>query len=100
MLILLIKLLCFKEFPLWFSGINPPSIHDDKGSIPGPAQWVKGDGVAMSCGLGHRCSSDVSLLWLWCRPAAVAPIRPLAWEPPYAASAAPKSQKKKKATMF
>ena len=21
---------------------------------------------------------------LWCRPAAVAPIQPLAWEPPYA----------------
>ena len=25
---------------------------------------------------------------LWCRPAAVAPIEPLAWAPPYAASAA------------
>ena len=25
------------------------------------------------------------LLWLWCRLAAVAPIRPLAWEPPCAA---------------
>ena len=24
------------------------------------------------------------LLWLWCRLAAVAPILPLAWEPPYA----------------
>ena len=23
-------------------------------------------------------------LWLWCRPAATAPIRPLAWEPPCA----------------
>ena len=28
------------------------------------------------------------LLWLWCRPAATAPIRPLAWEPPCAAGAA------------
>ena len=35
-------------------------------------------------------------LWLWCRPAAVALIRCLAWEPPYAADAALKSQKKKK----
>ena len=35
---------------------------------PGLAQWVK----------------DPALLWLWCRPAATAPIRPLAWEPPYA----------------
>ena len=29
-----------------------------------------------------------SLLWLWCRPAAVAPIRPLAWDPLYNAGAA------------
>ena len=38
----------------------------------------------MSCGVGHRCGSDLALLWLWCRLAAVAPIRFLAWEPPYA----------------
>ena len=25
---------------------------------------------------------------LWCRPAATAPVRPLAWEPPYAEGAA------------
>ena len=30
----------------------------------------------MSCGVGHRYSSDLALLWLWCRPAAVAPIGP------------------------
>jgi len=34
------------------------------------------------------------LLWLWCRPAAVAPIGPLAWEPPYAAGVALKSKNK------
>ena len=33
------------------------------------------------------------LLWLWCRPAAVAPIQPLAWEPPYASGMALKRQK-------
>ena len=33
---------------------------------------------------------------LWCRPAAVAPLRPLAWEPPYAVSASIKRQKTKK----
>ena len=27
------------------------------------------------------------LLWLWCRPVAMALIRPLAWEPPYALGA-------------
>ena len=36
------------------------------------------------------------LLWLWRRPVAAALIRPLAWEPPYAASAALKRQKTKK----
>ena len=42
----------------------------------------------MSCGVGHRCSLDMALLWLWCRPAAVALIGPRAWEPPNAAGAA------------
>ena len=54
----------------------------------------------MSCGIGHRCGSDPALLWLWlwlwCRLAAVAPFRPLAWEPPYASGTALKSKKKKK----
>ena len=55
--------------------------------------------VAMSCGVGRRCSSDPVLLWLW--PAATALIRPLAWEPPYAAGVAQemaKRQKKQKKT--
>ena len=30
---------------------------------------------------------------LWCRPVAVAPIGPLAWEPPYAAGGALKKRK-------
>ena len=46
----------------------------------------------MSYGVGRRGSSD--LVWLWCRPAAAAPIRPLAWEPPYATGAALKKKKK------
>ena len=50
----------------------------------------------MSCGVGGRRGSDPALLWLWCRLAATAPIRPLAWEPPYAAGAALKGQKTKK----
>ena len=48
----------------------------------------------MSCGVGHRHSLDLALLWLWCRPAATAPIRPPAWELPYAAPAALKKKKK------
>ena len=50
----------------------------------------------MSCGVGCRCGSDLALLWLWHRPTAVAPIRPLAWEPPCATSAALKRQKTKR----
>ena len=36
------------------------------------------------------------MLWLWCRLAGAAHIQPLGWEPPYAASVAPKAEKKKK----
>ena len=53
----------------------------------------------MSCGVGRRRGSDPALLWLWHRLAAIAPIRPLAWDPPYATEAAlekAKRQKKKK----
>jgi len=57
----------------------------------------------VSCGVGRRRGSDPELLWLWCRPVAIAPIRPLAWEPPYATGVAQekaKRQKKKKSWSF
>ena len=50
----------------------------------------------MSCGIGRRGGSDPTLLWLWCRPAAAALIRPLAWELPDAMGAALKIKKRKK----
>ena len=50
----------------------------------------------MSCGVGRRRSSNPALLWLRWRPAAAAPIGPLAWEPPYAAGAALEKEKKER----
>ena len=49
----------------------------------------------MNCGIGLRHGSDPALLWLWCRPATVAPIGPLAWEPPYAVDVALKNKQTK-----
>ena len=56
--------------------------------------------MAMSRGVGLRCGSDPELLWLWCRPAAAAPIQHLAWEPPYVTSLALKKQKKNKTKLM
>ena len=39
------------------------------------------------------------MLWLWCRPVAMALIRPLAWEPPHATSVALKREREKKINM-
>ena len=50
----------------------------------------------MICGVGHRQGSNLVLLWLWCRLAATALIRPLAWEPPHGVGAALKRQKQTK----
>ena len=52
--------------------------------------------MAVNCGVGHRCDSDLELLWLWCRLVATAPIRPLAWELPYATGVALEKTKKEK----
>ena len=55
---------------------NLTGLHEDMDLIPDLAQWVK----------------DLALLWLWHRPAATAPIRPLAWETPHAVGVALKRQ--------
>ena len=64
------------------------------GSIPGLAQWVKD--LVLPRGVGRRFDLDPTWLWLWYRPAALALIRPLAWELSYAEGAALKKKKDKK----
>ena len=63
------------------------------GFDPWPFSVGGGSGVAVNCGVGLRCSSDAAWLWLWRQPPATAPIRPLAWELPYAKGAALKRPK-------
>ena len=55
----------------------------------------QGSSIDVSCGVGHRCGLDPMLLWLWCRPADVALIWPLAWELPYDMDVALKKAEKK-----
>ena len=50
----------------------------------------------MSCGVVRKRGSDPVLLWLWCRLAATALIRPLAWELPYAVGGAQEMAKRQK----
>ena len=54
----------------------------------------------MSGGVDHKPGLDLALLWLWCRPVAIALIRSLAWEPPFAAGAALENRQKKKKIFF
>ena len=75
---------------------NSTSTHEGTGLIPGLAQCVKTSGVAVSCGVGCRGSSDLVLPWLWCRQAGAAPVQPPALERSYAAGVALKRKKKKK----
>ena len=54
----------------------------------------------LNYGKGHGYGSDLVLLWLWCRLAAVALIQPLAWEFPYATGEVALRKKKDKKKIF
>ena len=58
--------------------------HEVADSIPpGLHQWVKLPVLPLAVVyVGRRRSSDLVLLWLWCRLAATAPIGPLPWVRP------------------
>ena len=88
----------FLYFQLLKVSENPLSIRNY--GVPIVAQWewiwlgsmrmqvwflalLRGLRIWSCSGIGHRHSSDLVLLWLWCRPAATAQICPLAWEPLY-----------------
>ena len=75
---------------------NPTSIHEDVdwSLVLLSGLWIQH--IAMNCSGGSRCSLELVSLWLWCRLAAAAPIQPLAWKLPHAASMALGKKKKKK----
>ena len=51
----------FKGVPIVAQRVmNLTSTHEDVGLIPGLTQWVKD--LAVSCSVGHRCSSVLMLL--------------------------------------
>ena len=75
---------------------NSTRNHEVAGSVPALAQWVNDLALPVSCGVGCRRGSEPALLWLWHRPVAIAPIGPLAWEPPYAMGVAQEMAKRQK----
>ena len=48
------------QSPLWLRDNEPT--YEEAGSILGLAQWVKGSGIAMSCGVGLMTDR----LQIWC----------------------------------
>ena len=82
------------EFPLWLIGLRTRLVSmrmwvQSLASLCGSGIWC-----CRKCSVGHRRSSDLALLWLWCRSAAAALIQPLAWELPYATGVILKRKKK------
>ena len=47
------------EFPWWLSSNEPDKYPGGCGFNPWPRSEGQGSGVAISCGVGHRCDSDL-----------------------------------------
>ena len=81
-------------------GLSYPGLVSRRTQVrfPGLAQWVKGSGIAGSCGVGSRHGSGLAWLWHWL--AAVAPIRPLAPYPAVQQASKTDRQRKKKVAVL
>ena len=65
------KIKCICVFPVVAQWVkNLTSIHEVAGLIPGLSQLLKDLALLQ----GHRCASDLALLWPLHRPAAATPI--------------------------
>ena len=84
---------------MWCTGNKSEQYPRECGFYPWPHSVGWGSGIALTYGVGCKHGLDPELLWLWRRPIAIAPIRPLPWELPYAMGATKKiktKQNKKK----
>ena len=84
------------EFLLWLHGLRTQQCPWGCRFNLWPHSVGQGSSVATSCSISHRCGLDPVLLWLWCRPAAAAPIPALAQELPQGSGVALKRKKKVK----
>ena len=61
--------------------MNPASVHEDAGLIPGLTCWVKNPLLSWAVVyVGDAAWMDLALPWLWYGPAAAALIWPLTWD--------------------